>query len=199
MAGQSPTETAAIWASPASIWNEDDPPLNAKPIQIGHQMTLEALQARLTAAEDRLAIIDLEAEYSRAWDSGDETGWASVFTPQGVFELSGAGAQPPRIVQGADALAAFCKEVNAFYRGLHFTTVPRLELNDNRARGQVHFQWLGLFRQGETFSGQRRAAGYYDVTYEKTGGAWRMARRVETQISGDLSEAFDPFIKVSLR
>ena len=153
------------------------------------------LEKRLIAAEDRLAIIDLEAEYARSWDSGDSAGWASLFTPDGVFELTGVGHQPKKEIRGTEELAAFCTEVNGYYRGLHFNNPPRIQLGDGRARGQVHFQWLGLFRPGELHSGERRAAGYYTISYRKMDGFWRMERRIETQIAGRSAEAFNPFLE----
>ena len=156
------------------------------------------LEARLTAAEDRLAIMDLEAEYARSWDAGDSAGWAGLFTAEGVFELTGIGHQPKREIRGTDELAAFCTEVNGYYRGLHFNNPPRIQLGDGRATGQVHFQWLGLFRPGNLHSGERRAAGYYRISYRKTDGLWRMERRIETQIAGGSAEAFDPFINTDI-
>jgi uncharacterized protein (TIGR02246 family) len=157
---------------------------------------VEALERRLTAAEDRLEIIDLEAEYSRSWDSGDTHAWANLFTPDGVFEITRSGDQAHRVVRGTKELAEFCAEVGDYYQGLHFNTVPRLRIDQDVAWGQVHFQWIGIFRPGATHSGQRRAAGFYKVTYQRLEGRWRMDRRVETQISGSVAEAFDPVIAV---
>jgi 3-phenylpropionate/cinnamic acid dioxygenase small subunit len=54
---------------------------------------LAALEARLEEAEARLAIMDLDAEYARAWDAGDAEGWAAVFTEDGVFDMAGVGNQ----------------------------------------------------------------------------------------------------------
>ena len=156
-------------------------------------------ERRLAAAEDRLEIIDLEAEYSRAWDSGDTDGWADVFTPDGVFEITKSGDQPTRLVTGTEELAGFCAEVSEYYQGLHFNTAPRLRVDGDMAWGQVHFQWIGIFRPGARHSGQRHAAGYYQVTYRRLEIGWRIERRVETQISGNIVEAFDPVIAVMSR
>jgi hypothetical protein len=84
--------------------------------------------------------------------------------------------------------------VNDYYRGLHFNTVPSLRIDGETANGQVHFQWLGVYRINERFSGERRSSGYYHVYYRKVDGRWLMERRVETQISGSSSEAYNPFI-----
>ncbi|WP_449469088.1 nuclear transport factor 2 family protein [Sphingobium chungangianum] len=94
-------------------------------------------ERRLAAAEDRLEIIDLEAEYSRAWDSGDTDGWADVFTPDGVFEITKSGDQPTRLVTGTEELAGFCAEVSEYYQGLHFNTAPRLRVDGDMAWGHV--------------------------------------------------------------
>jgi hypothetical protein len=152
----------------------------------------DALERRLASVEDRLEIIDLEAEYSRAWDSGDADGWANIFTPEGVFEITKSGDQAHRIVRGAKELAGFCAQVGEYYQGLHFNTAPRLHIDRDVAWGQVHFQWIGIFRSGAVHCGQRHAAGYYRVTYRRLGGGWRIERRIETQISGSVAEAFDP-------
>lgn len=153
---------------------------------------IEALERRFTAAEDRLEIIDLEAEYSRAWDSGDTHAWANLFTPDGVFEITRSGDHAHRVVRGTKELTEFCAEVGDHYQGLHFNTVPRLQIDQDIAWGQVHFQWIGIFRSGPVHCGQRHAAGYYRVTYRRLGGGWRIERRIETQISGSVAEAFDP-------
>lgn len=99
-----------------------------------------------------------------------------------------------RVVRGTDELAWFCAEVGEYYQGLHFNTVPRLPIDQDVAWGQVHFQWIGIFRSGPVHCGQRHAAGYYHVTYRRLGGGWRIERRIETQINGSVAEAFDPVI-----
>lgn len=56
-------------------------------------------------AEDRLEIIDLYGRYSAHFDSGDGEGWASLFSPDGAFEIAGAD----RIYRGQRALADFTR------------------------------------------------------------------------------------------
>lgn len=157
-----------------------------------------ALERRLSAAEDRLAILDLEGEYARAWDCGDAAGWAAAFTPDGSFEMVAVGNQAARTMRGTAALAAFCDEVGGFYRGLHFLGLPRVVLDGETARAQIHFQWVGVFRPGGVWSGERHAKGFYEVTYRKQGGTWRIARRIEKVVSGGQIESYDPFVNVDL-
>lgn len=158
-----------------------------------HPAMAEVL-ARLSAAEDRLAIYDLEGEYARSWDCGDAAGWAAIFAPDGVFEMVGVGNQLARTIRGTDHLEAFCDEVGDFYRGLHFMHLPRLQLDGDRARAQVHFQWVGVFRPGDVYSGERHAKGYYNVTYQRMDGQWRIVHRLETVVTGATLETFNPMI-----
>ncbi len=153
---------------------------------------------RLQAAEDRLAILDLEGEYARSWDCGDADGWAAVFAPDGSFEMTEVGHQPARIIKGTQQLADFCREVDGFYKGLHFMSLPRVEIVGDTAHGQLHFQWLGLFRPHGQFTGERHAKGFYRITYRKIDGQWKIARRVETVVSGTIQESYDPFISKTL-
>ena len=155
---------------------------------------LASIEARLADAEARLAIMDLEAEYARSWDAGDGDGWAAVFTEDGVFDMAEVGSQVRRVVTGTAELAAFCQEVDSFYKGLHFMHLPRIKLSGDIACSRVHFQWIGLFSPNNRYNGQRQAAGYYDVTYRRIGGRWRMQHRLEKAISGQITDNYDVYI-----
>lgn len=160
--------------------------------------TLTELSARLEAAEARLAIMDLEAEYARSWDAGDAHGWASVFTPDGVFDMAGIGQQARQVVTGYDELVGFCRDIDGFYKGLHFMHLPRLRIEGDMAYGRLHFQWTGLFNQGSHYNGQRHAAGYYDVIYRHVDGQWRIQHRLEKAILGQINEGFDIYLSPDL-
>ena len=45
--------------------------------------------------EDMMAIQQLIALYSYTFDSGDDKGWANVFTRDGIWESFAAGATSP--------------------------------------------------------------------------------------------------------
>lgn len=156
-------------------------------------INMAALQARLEQAEARLAIMDLEAEYARAWDAGDAAAWAAVFTEDGVFDLAAVGAGQRLVYTGHQELAAFCVQVDAFYKGLHFMHLPRLQIDGDTARGRVHFQWQGQFNASAQYFGQRTVAGYYDVTYQRVGGRWLMKHRLEKAVSGQTTEHYDVY------
>lgn len=154
---------------------------------------IAAIEARLVLVEARLEIMDLEAEYARSWDAADPEAWASVFTHDGVFEISPVGDQSADRRQGKAELAAFCQEVSAFYRGLHYMHLPRLTIEGEMAHGRLHFEWIGLFNPRENYRGRRDAAGYYDVTYRKENGRWRISNRLEKLITGQIADGYDVY------
>lgn len=155
---------------------------------------LAALEVRLAEVEARLAIMDLEAEYARSWDAGDGDGWAALFTSDGVFDLAPVGAQARQIITGSAKLSAFCRDIDAIYKGLHFMHLPRIQLTGDRAYSRLHFQWIGLFRSDANYNGQRSAAGYYDVTYHRVNGRWLIKHRLDKSVSAQTVENFDLYI-----
>lgn len=74
-------------------------------------MNASPLESRLRAIEDRLAILDLEADYAYAWDLGTARQWAEVFAEDGVFEMLPAGNLPGTRIAGHAALEAFCDQI----------------------------------------------------------------------------------------
>jgi hypothetical protein len=165
-----------------------------------HEERLAQLETRLAVAEARLAILDLEGEYARSWDAADAEGWAAVFTTDGVFDMAGVGWQPRRVYTGRTELAQFCRDINASYRGLHLPNLPRIIVEGDTARSRVHFQWLGLFATSTPpHSGQRHAAGYYDVTYRRVDGQWLMQHRLEKAVTGATYEAYDGYLSPDIR
>lgn len=155
---------------------------------------LTSLEARLADAEARLAIMDLEAEYARSWDAGDADSWAAVFSEDGVFDMAEVGSQVRRVYTGTTELAAFCRDIDYFYKGLHFMHLPRLKLAGDIAYGRMHFQWIGLFNLNSRYNGQRHAAGYYDVTYRRINGQWRIQHRLEKAITGQTTDSYDVYV-----
>jgi hypothetical protein len=149
-----------------------------------------SLEERVARLEAMLELMTLEAEYARAWDTGDADGWAAVFTDDGVFELRGSAGRPTRTYEGRLALCEFCQVVNAEWTGLHLMHVPQLTVDGEEARGRVHFEWTSVARGQSTHTVQGRTYGYYDVRYRHTANGWRMARRVEYGV-GRAQAVFD--------
>jgi ketosteroid isomerase-like protein len=149
-----------------------------------------SLEERVARLEAMLELMTLEAEYARAWDTGDADGWAGVFTHDGVFELVGSAGRPTRTYEGQAALREFCQTVNAEWTGLHLMHVPQLMVDGDVARGRVHFEWTSVARGHAAHTVQGRTYGYYDILYRRTGEGWRMARRVEHGV-GRAQTVFD--------
>ena len=144
-----------------------------------------AIAARLEELEARLAIIELEATYARAWDLGDGDRWAAVFSEDGVFEIAPAGDRPGSSVQGRERLSAYCREFNAHTSGVHLMHLPAIRFEGDRAYGGLAFEYRFVRRlpTPETISGT--TAGHYEVTYVRLATGWCMTHRLEKPIVRD--------------
>ena len=150
-----------------------------------------SVEDRLRILEDRLAIMDLEAEYAVAWDRGEANRWAAVFTPDGAFEMLPVGERPVRRIEGREALRAFCSETTARWTGLHFMHRPQLTLEGDRARGIVYFEYPYIMRGVPEIAFQGRQSGYYEVVYQRTAVGWRMRERLEKGVVTAAGTYFD--------
>jgi hypothetical protein len=153
-------------------------------------MTVEELEARLQVAEDRLAIMELEGAYAKAFDSGDGDAWAALFTEDGIYQgrvLSHTPAGSVPFVEGRDALAQFCSE--ATFAGIHLLHMPQITLDGDRATGRVHLQFLASFPLGDGLGYLSSLVGYYDVAYERVEGRWLIRHRVTTTFSRTRNDA----------
>ena len=140
---------------------------------------------------DRLAILQLEAEYARTWDSQDADGWAACFTADGAFEMgSTPGGLPALRFAGTAELTEFCRFGSGRYEGIHLLSAPSLTFDreehgdaDGRASrvwGWVHFSYHDRDRKTQAL---RHVVGVYAVTYARgDDGAWRMAVRREQAV-----------------
>jgi hypothetical protein len=134
------------------------------------------VRSRLAAVEDRLAIIELEAAYARAFDSRSGEEWAALFTPDGIYQARGATAERGNYVEGRDALAAFCSE--APFDGIHLMHLPQCTFDGDEARSRIHLEFVAAFHGDGNPT--VRMVGYYDVRYVKVDEVWRIAHRVTT-------------------
>lgn len=141
--------------------------------------TIESLAARLLAVEDRLALIDLEGAYARAFDRRDGAAWASLFVPDGIYQARGATPEKGNFVRGQAALAEFC--TNAPFDGVHLLHLPQLSIDGDTATARIHLEFVGLFHAPGNPS--VRMVGYYDVRYARVGEAWRIVHRVTSTMT----------------
>lgn len=134
---------------------------------------LAALEGRLQAAEDRLAILDLEGRYVKAFDSRDGEAWAALFTPGGVYQARGATPDQGMYYQGREQLSQMCRE--APFHGMHLINLPEITVTGDTAIGRLHFQF---FTAGGGEQPAKSLVGYYDAEYRRLDGAWFFHRRV---------------------
>src|SRR4029450_5150059 len=73
---------------------------------------------------DHLAIRELTARYTRAFDAVASEAWADTFTPDGVMDYGGAP------VAGRDALVKMSQATG--YGFVHITTDPIIEVDGDR-------------------------------------------------------------------
>jgi len=144
-----------------------------------------------TEVADRLALINLEARYAKAWDSGDALGWASVFTDEGTFEISAVGDRPRSVYVGRQELMRFCEEFTGVISGVHLPALPYLEIDGDRASGHVNFHFVAIGRPAAAHTVSRTATGHYEVIYERVNGEWLMSHRLEKALESSRSEHFD--------
>jgi hypothetical protein len=148
------------------------------------------LEARLRAVEDRLALIELEGAYARAFDDHDGDAWAALFTPDGVYQsrVLPEAAGPVNFVQGTEALRRFCSD--APFAGIHFLHLPQLTLARDTATARIHLEFHGAYADAATGAPLTKLAGYYDVAYERHGDRWLIARRVTTAFAREVRATF---------
>lgn len=129
--------------------------------------------------EDRLALIDLEAEYAVAWDLCDGARWAACFSEDGVFEMAASGEMQEASYQGTSALAEFCNTIKSQWSGIHFMHLPRLTLVGDMADATVFFEYKYITRMVEGYTKQGSVSGHYEVSYVRTPGGWKIKSRLE--------------------
>lgn len=134
--------------------------------------------------EDALAIQQLIALYSHAFDQGDAEEWAGIFDSNGVWEAAEKrGDQPTIHLRGRDQLIAFCRQrFQSREEGLtyfhHQSGILFDQCTDDQAKTRVMLiltvkplnQPPYIFRTGV----------YFDK-WIRTVHGWRLAHRLLTQ------------------
>jgi hypothetical protein len=129
---------------------------------------------------DRVAIDRLVVEYSYLLDHGRANELAMLFTSNGVFENPNLGLR----AVGRGAIAAYYAKRAAEPRTTrHITTNLRLVFETpDRASGTrtiLYYRGDGI---GPTFPAKPGAVGEYTEVFQREGGKWRFASRVNSLI-----------------
>ena len=131
---------------------------------------LRAQKASTTVltTQDYADIQQLYARYNQAIDSGDAEGWASMFTPDGVFNTN---------TRGHDALAQFVRDWREKRNGAnrrHWNSNLVITPTAEGANGSVYLLLLDI--------GVRPAVPALTAIYEdrlvKTAAGWRFKSRI---------------------
>jgi hypothetical protein len=122
---------------------------------------------------DVVAIQQLVARYNHCVDRGDGDGFASCFTPEGVFE---GGS---RVLAGRTELATFGATVpNRRPGARHVCTDVLVDVTGDMASVEAYLQFWG---RGADGSGRvLLASGVYSDSLVRVGGEWLFSRRVLT-------------------
>lgn len=143
-----------------------------------------ALEGRLRAVEDKLAIYHLIASHPPAADTGTDSYYRDAFMPDGVIDLGTKTATGNEAISGVVRTAEHQAAIAA---GLcHFAGLPRVELHGDTAVAISYLQVLTPNRETEPveLSGHGTSRGYrihrlganrWDLKRTKDG--WKVARR----------------------
>jgi uncharacterized protein (TIGR02246 family) len=110
--------------------------------------------------EDRDEILQLLYRYNHAIDGGDASGWADLFTKDGVFDV---GGEP---MVGRDALVEFAANVHGLR---HVVVNPLIELEGDSATVRAYLFVL----HGSAIA----VTGSYLDEVVRTADGWRFAKR----------------------
>jgi uncharacterized protein (TIGR02246 family) len=126
------------------------------------------------SAEEKIAVMNLIADYAFRLDTADLGGYVDNFTPDGVFD--GGGGR----IEGRDAIRAYVGKLLAnrppgSTGGLrHIMGIPSIEGEGERCKALTY-----VMIPGSTDDGQIRVAmtGLYTDDIVKFDGRWRFAVR----------------------
>ena len=136
---------------------------------------------RLEAIE---AIKRLKARYFRCLDTKDWDGFAAVFAPDLVADVS---ADSGRVVEGADEFVASVRKAVGDVETVHHGHMPEIEItSDTTASGIWAMEDLLRFPDGAPVA-TLHGFGHYEETYRLVDGEWKIATLRLTRLRRDLT------------
>lgn len=140
-------------------------------------MTLEDLERRVRAVEDRLAIIDVIASYGPSADSADGPWLRSLWAADGDYSFD-TTRMPAAELEGLvelpshqDYLAAGCG---------HLLTTPHIVIDGDRATAVNHS--VVLVHEGDAWKPDRLSANRWELV--RTDDGWSVQRRTNSLLDG---------------
>jgi len=158
------TALAGVATAPAFAFRHQSPATGALPAEIG-TMSM--------TAENRLAVIDLIADYAWQLERGNLEAYVENFMPDGVFQ--GGDMQH----EGRDAIRTFVAHLIEIGQDgpdghRHLLGIPWIRGNDERCEARTLFWIPG---EPEEFGVRVRSVGEYQDEIVKWNGRWHFARR----------------------
>ena len=120
------------------------------------------------SADDRLAILELDARYCHAADGGDIDALLDLFTEDGGIERGGA------LVRGREGFAALAGQLAARYRMLRHWTANHVTDGDGDAAAHRCY-WLTIHLVDGRLA--ILGTGTYEDELVKTAAGWQFRRR----------------------
>ena len=139
--------------------------------------------------EDRLAIHEMIARYSYAYDGQDADGFAQVFAEDGVLEIFPHGQESPAVrLETREAIREWAAQRLGARAG-RFTSRHHQSgtLFDGLTPDSALTRTMVLVTHQERGQGVPHpiASGVYHDQWRRTGQGWRLARRA-AHVDGDL-------------
>lgn len=156
--------------------------IGTAPVKADHHEPSKSDAATETA--DRLAMLQVIAEYSYTFDSRDSEGWAKLFTEDAVWQYVGAqSAEPLTDLNGRDEILAWAKQrhkdipqnITSYH---HQSGVAFEALTADTARTRV---MVIITAHDNTQAGAAiniTLTGVYHDEWRKTSEGWRFSKRV---------------------
>lgn len=122
---------------------------------------------------DRIEIQDLQSRYAHALDSHDWSSLEAIFTDDAHLDYTVS-----RAPEGTrdDVITWMSKTIPGSLSMMqHYVTNGLVTIDGDQATGRLFFYCALRFHDGKLMT----IGGYYNDTYRRTAGRWRISERVE--------------------
>jgi len=146
----------------------------------------------MDASEQLLAVEEikkLKARYFRCMDTKDWDGYAAVFAPEAVLDVSGESAVPDGqgIVRGNTEIGDYVRGQVDPVVTVHHGHMPEIEITSATTATGVWSMEDMLRWPEDAPIDEMHGYGHYHETYEKIDGEWRIATCKLTRLRVDFT------------
>jgi uncharacterized protein (TIGR02246 family) len=133
----------------------------------------DALESRLRAVEDELAVNRLVNKYFTLADRFDWKSWSELFSPEGVFVTPGTSDElkgPANIHEGVSA-----RLTGAFHASQHYITNLEIEVSGDTATAHGEMIFAAV-KDGTAPNRYLMMGGRYNWALERIDGRWSIKK-----------------------